>query len=121
MTLPMEATMIAPNRRSYLASTCILFLLVTACSSTKSFQVNRVSAYGFLKCSNSTLRTQLRYQVKQPNDSTLIATRKVGNETGTLTVNLRGMPESPVIEITPDKVPDSDRDALLKRCSEWTK
>ena len=108
------------RNRSLIASTCALLLLATACSSTKSFQVNRVSAYGFLKCSNSTLRTQLRYQVNQPNDSTLIGTRKVGNETGTLTVNLRGMPDSPVIEVIPDKVPDSDRDALLKRCSEWT-
>ena len=113
--------MIASIRYLLISSACALSLSVTACSSTKSFQVNRVSAYGFLKCSNSTLRTQLRYQVKQPNDSTLIGTRKIGNETGTLTVNVRGMPKAPVIEVIPEKVPDSDRDALLKRCSEWTR
>lgn len=96
-------------------------IAIGACSSAKSFEVSRVEAYGFMKCANSTLKTQLRYQVKQPNDSTLIGSRKVGSETGTLTVHLRGMPASPVVEVVPDKVPDSDRDALLKRCSEWTR
>lgn len=94
---------------------------IAACSSAKSFEVSRVEAYGFMKCASSTLKTQLRYQVQQPNDSTLIASRKVGSKTGTLTVHLRGMPATPVIEVVPDNVPDSDRDALLKRCSEWTR
>lgn len=107
--------------RALRAAGCVLMLSVSACSSAKSFQVNRVSAYGFLRCANSTLRTQLRYQVKQPNDSTLIGSRKVGAETGTMTVSVRGLSTSPIIEVVPDKVPDSDRDALLTRCSEWTR
>lgn len=109
-----------PVRRAMIAG-CAFAMSLSSCSSAKSFQVNRVSAYGFLKCSNSALRTQLRYQVRQPNDSTLIGTRKVGSETGTLTVNIRGMPKTPVIEVVPKNVPDADRDALLKRCSEWTR
>jgi hypothetical protein len=107
--------------RAIMLGTCTVFVSLTGCSSAKTFQVNRVSAYGFLKCANSTLRTQLRYQVSQPNDTTLIGTRKVGSETGTLTVTVRGMPESPVIEVVPKNVPDSDRDALLTRCNEWTR
>ena len=101
---------------------CLCTIALAACaSSTKSFEVSRVEAYGFMKCANSTLKTQLRYQVKQPNDSTLVGSRKVGSKTGTLTVHLRGMPAAPVLEVVPDNVPDSDRDALLKRCSEWTR
>ena len=98
-----------------------LLLASSACSSAKSFEVSRVEAYGFMKCANSTLRTQLRYAVKQSGDTSLIATRRVGSETGTLAVNVRGMPRSPIIEVVPKNVPDSDRDALLKRCSEWTR
>ena len=95
-------------------------LALSGCSSAKSFQVNRVSAYGFMRCANSTLKTQLRYNIKQSSDTALVATRRVGKETGTLAVYVRGMPKSPVIEVLPKNVPDSDRDALLKRCSEWT-
>lgn len=113
--------MYGPFRRVTFSAACALSLTLTACSHAKSYQVNRVSAYGFIKCANSTLRTQLRYTVKQPNDTTLIGSRKVGNETGTLTVSARNMKDAPVIEIVPKGVPDSDRDALLKRCSEWTK
>lgn len=108
-------------RRALTSAVGALALTLSACSHAKSYQVNRVSAYGFLKCANSTLRTQLRYTVKQPNDSTLIGSRKVGNETGTMTVNIRNLKDSPVIEVVPKNVPDSDRDALLQRCSEWTK
>jgi len=108
------------TRRAVAIAGCAFSL--SACSSpAKSFQVNRVSAYGFLRCSKSALATQLRYQVAQPNDSTLIGTRKIGSKTGTLTVNVRGMPDSPVIEVVPKDVPDADRDALLSRCVEWTK
>ena len=108
-------------RRATIAATCALTLTVSACSHAKSYQVNRVSAYGFLKCANTTLRTQLRYTVTQPNDTTLIGSRKVGSETGTLTVNVTNIKDAPVIEVVPQNVPDSDRDALLKRCSEWTR
>ena len=110
-----------PNRRAIIAADCALSLTISACSHAKSYSVNRVSAYGFLKCSKGALSTQLRYQVKQPDDSTVIGTRKVGNETGTMTVTARGFPKSPVIEVIPKNVPNADRDALLKRCSEWTK
>ena len=112
--------MIHTNRRM---RTFALFAVVSvvACTSAKSFQVNRVSAYGFMKCANNALRTQLRYQVEQPNDTTLIGKRKIGAETGTLTVTVRGMPDSPVVEVVPKNAPSSDRDALLTRCSEWTK
>ena len=113
--------MLNPIRRASVTAACALTLTIAACSKAKSYSVNRVSAYGFLKCSNTALRTQLRYSVKQPNDSTLIGTRKIGNETGTMTVTARGFPDSPVIEVIPKNVPDSDRDALLKRCNEWTK
>lgn len=108
-------------RRATISAAFALTLTFAACSHAKSYQVNRVSAYGFIKCANSTLRTQLRYTVKQPNDTTLIGSRKVGSETGTMTVSARNMKEAPVIEVVPKGVPDSDRDALLKRCSEWTR
>jgi len=108
-------------RRAIAVGACALSLTISACSHAKSYQVNRVSAYGFLKCANTALRTQLRYQVRQPDDSTLIGSRKVGNETGTMTVTARGMPDSPVIKVVPKNVPKSDRDALLQRCSEWTR
>ena len=98
----------------------VLFALSACSSATKSFQVTRVEAYGFMRCADTALRTQLRYQVKQKTDTTIYATRKVGSETGSMSIKLHGMPKSPVIEVIPDKVPDSDRDALLKRCSEWT-
>jgi hypothetical protein len=108
-------------RRATVAAACALALASSACTHAKSYQVNRVSAYGFLKCANTTLRTQLRYAVRQPNDTTVIGSRKVGNETGTITVNVHGLKDGPVIEVVPKDVPNSDRDALLKRCSEWTK
>jgi len=115
-----EALVNKLTRRAVAIAGCAFSL--SACSSpAKSFRVNRVSAYGFLRCSKSALATQLRYQVAQPNDSTLIGTRKVRSKTGTLTVNVRGMPNSPVIEVVPKDVPDADRDALLLRCVEWTK
>jgi hypothetical protein len=108
-------------RRATVGAACALAMTVSACTHAKSYQVNRVSAYGFMKCANSALRTQLRYTVKQPNDSTIIASRKVGNEMGTLTVNITNLKDAPVLEVVPKGVPDSDRDALLKRCSEWTR
>ena len=107
--------------RATIGAVCVLAVITSACSKAKSYQVNRVSAYGFIKCANSTMRTQLRYTVKQPNDTTLIGSRKVGSETGTLTVTARNMKEAPVLEVVPENVPESDRDALLKRCSEWTR
>ena len=113
--------MLIPLHRAIATAACLLTLTIAACSSAKSYSVNRVSAYGFLKCANTTFRTQLRYTVKQPDDSTLIGSRKIGNETGTMTVTARGFPDSPVVEVIPKNVPDSDRDALLTRCSEWTK
>ena len=109
------------NRRASTAAACALSLTIAACSHAKSYEVNRVSAYGFMKCANTALRTQLRYTVKQPNDSTLVGSRKVGNEMGTMTVSIRGLKEKPVIEVVPKDVPNSDRDALLQRCNEWTK
>ena len=109
------------NRRAITAAACALSLTIAACSHAKSYEVNRVSAYGFLKCANNALRTQLRYTVKQPNDSTLIGSRKIGNETGTIMVSVRGLKEKPVIEVVPKDVPNSDRDALLQRCNEWTR
>jgi hypothetical protein len=109
------------SRRALSAAACAFSLTIAACSHAKSYQVNRVSAYGFLKCASSALRTQLRYTVTQPNDSTLIGSRKVGNEMGTITVNLHGLKDQPTIEIIPKDVPNSDRDALLQRCNEWTR
>lgn len=108
-------------RRAAISAACALTLAISACSHAKSYRVNRVSAYGFMKCATNTLRTQLRYAVKQPSDSTLVGSRKVGGETGTITVNITNLKDAPVIEVIPKGVPDSDRDALLKRCSEWTR
>lgn len=120
-TLANGGNMNQSNRRASTAAACALSLTIAACSHAKSYQVNRVSAYGFLKCANNALRTQLRYTVKQPNDTTLIGSRKVGNAMGTLTVSVHNLSDSPVIEVVPRDVPDSDRDALLQRCNEWTK